>query len=94
MIRRLGLFYAVQTGMDIDKKSPEALRYLTSLLSTLEDVNLSNFSFLVYKNLKKNVTIDKVTIDEEEIKWARGDYAGFDCSSPYRKFCDEAVRLC
>ncbi|CAG9537763.1 unnamed protein product [Cercopithifilaria johnstoni] len=32
------LFYAVQTGMDIDKKSPEALQYLTSLLSTLEDM--------------------------------------------------------
>lgn len=32
------LFYAVQTGMGIDKKSPEALQYLTSLLSTLEDM--------------------------------------------------------
>ncbi|VDK83647.1 unnamed protein product [Litomosoides sigmodontis] len=32
------LFYAVQTGMDLDKKSPEALQYLTSLLSTLEDM--------------------------------------------------------
>lgn len=38
-IHCLGLFYAVQTGMDLDKKSPEALQYLTSLLSTLEDVN-------------------------------------------------------
>ncbi|EJD74716.1 hypothetical protein LOAG_18006 [Loa loa] len=32
------LFYAVQSGMDIDKKSPEALQYLTSLLSILEDM--------------------------------------------------------
>ncbi|KAM3721429.1 Vacuolar protein [Dirofilaria immitis] len=32
------LFYAVQTGMDIDKKSTEALQYLTSLLSILEDM--------------------------------------------------------
>ncbi|VDO31810.1 unnamed protein product [Onchocerca flexuosa] len=32
------LFYAVQTGMNIDKKSAEALQYLTSLLSILEDM--------------------------------------------------------
>lgn len=32
------LFYAVQSGMDIGKKSPEALQYLTSLLSILEDM--------------------------------------------------------
>uniref|UniRef100_A0A915PZN8 Rho-GAP domain-containing protein n=1 Tax=Setaria digitata TaxID=48799 RepID=A0A915PZN8_9BILA len=31
-------FYAVQIGMNIDKKSPEALQYLTSLLSMLEDM--------------------------------------------------------
>uniref|UniRef100_A0A915BG01 Uncharacterized protein n=1 Tax=Parascaris univalens TaxID=6257 RepID=A0A915BG01_PARUN len=30
------LFYAVQTGMTLDKSSPGALQYLTSLLSTLE----------------------------------------------------------
>lgn len=30
------LFYAVQTGMALDKSSPGALQYLTSLLSTLE----------------------------------------------------------
>ncbi|VDM45175.1 unnamed protein product [Toxocara canis] len=31
------LFYAVQTGMSLDKSSPGALQYLTSLLSTLEN---------------------------------------------------------
>jgi vacuolar protein sorting-associated protein VTA1 len=32
------LFHAVQSGMQIDKKSPEALTFLTSLLSTLETI--------------------------------------------------------
>lgn len=32
------LYYAVQTGMKIDKKSPDAVKYLTGLLDTLETV--------------------------------------------------------
>uniref|UniRef100_A0A0N5AZF5 Vacuolar protein sorting-associated protein VTA1 n=1 Tax=Syphacia muris TaxID=451379 RepID=A0A0N5AZF5_9BILA len=32
------LFYAVQTGMNLDKKSEEAFSYLTSLVTTLEKV--------------------------------------------------------
>ncbi|VDM95435.1 unnamed protein product [Thelazia callipaeda] len=31
-------YYAVQTGMNMDKESPEALKYLTSLLTVLEDM--------------------------------------------------------
>ncbi|KHJ89819.1 hypothetical protein OESDEN_10345 [Oesophagostomum dentatum] len=33
-----GLFYAVQTAMQLDKSSPEALQFLTGLLSTLETI--------------------------------------------------------
>jgi hypothetical protein len=33
-----GLFYAVQTGMAIDKSSPDCLQYLMALLNTLEQV--------------------------------------------------------
>uniref|UniRef100_A0A914V161 Uncharacterized protein n=1 Tax=Plectus sambesii TaxID=2011161 RepID=A0A914V161_9BILA len=32
------LFYAVQTGMSIDKSSPDCIQYLTALLNTLEQV--------------------------------------------------------
>ncbi|KAK6033862.1 hypothetical protein COOONC_28628 [Cooperia oncophora] len=33
-----GLFYAVQNAMHLDKSSPEALKFLTGLLSTLETI--------------------------------------------------------
>lgn len=48
-IHHLGLFYAAQHGVEMDKKSPEARQYLTSLLSTLEDVIFRRPPFLIYK---------------------------------------------
>lgn len=38
-IKALGLFHAVQEGMKLDKSTPPALNFLTSVLSVLEQVD-------------------------------------------------------
>ncbi|CAB3408272.1 unnamed protein product [Caenorhabditis bovis] len=53
------LFYAVQSAMQLDKSSPEALQFLTSLLTTLETVK---------KQLHGNEAITNETIAQAHIE--------------------------
>ncbi|CAI5438324.1 unnamed protein product [Caenorhabditis angaria] len=53
------LFYAVQSAMQLDKSSPEALQYLTGLLTTLEAIK---------KQLHDNEAIKNETIGQAHIE--------------------------